>query len=70
MLLCCGYSDKLGSFICAIRKVVVPLHRFPVGEPAARQICINKRVGCLAFIAQDIKRESGASPEQSRCCKF
>ena len=31
---------------------------------------INRRVGCLAFIAQDIKRESGGSPEQSRCCKF
>lgn len=31
---------------------------------------VNRRVGCLAFIAQDIKRESGASPEQSRCCKF
>ena len=35
------YSDKLGSFICAIRKLVVPLHRFPVGEPAARQICMK-----------------------------
>ena len=31
---------------------------------------INRRVGCLAVITQDIKRESGASPEQSRCCKF